>query len=81
MWGCSQEESNRRVHEFFESDHFAKGIPPLPGAHATLLALRAMGVDLVVVTSRQFVIKQPTIDWIEQHFPAVFSEVGLMTDC
>ena len=78
MWGCSQEESNHRVHEFFGSEHFASGIPPVPGALEALRRLREQhGCDLVVVTSRQFVIRQPTIEWVEQHFPAVFSEVHI----
>lgn len=31
IWNCSQDESNRIVHEFFESDHFNDGIPIIPG--------------------------------------------------
>lgn len=31
--------------------------------------------DLVIVTSRQHIIRQPTLDWIDTHFPAIFSEV------
>ena len=74
MWKCSQEESNRRVHEFFESEHFATGIPPVPGAREALARLGA-DHELVVVTSRQFVIKEPTIAWVDQHFPGIFSEL------
>lgn len=31
--------------------------------------------ELVVVTSRQHCIQAPTLAWVEQHFPGVFSEV------
>ena len=31
--------------------------------------------DLVVVTSRQHCIREPTLQWIERHFPGVFAEV------
>ena len=31
VWGCSQEESNHIVHEFFKSHHFAVGVLPIPG--------------------------------------------------
>jgi hypothetical protein len=31
IWGCSQDQSNHIVHEFFESDHFNDGIPIIPG--------------------------------------------------
>lgn len=31
--------------------------------------------ELVVVTSRQHVIRAPTLAWVDSHFPAVFSGV------
>lgn len=31
VWGCSLDEANHRVHDFFESRHFAVGILPIPG--------------------------------------------------
>ena len=31
--------------------------------------------ELMVVTSRQHVIRQPTLNWLEEHFPGVFSAV------
>jgi hypothetical protein len=46
----------------------------LAGAYETLLRLEAF-CDLVVVTSRQHVIQQPTLEWLEAHFPAIFPEV------
>lgn len=36
IWGCDQTESNRIVHEFFKSRHFAEEIPPIPGAFESL---------------------------------------------
>lgn len=74
VWKCSQDESNHIVHEFFKSHHFAKGIPPIPGALDSLQRLGA-NYDLVVVTSRQHVIEGPTLRWVEQNFPSVFEEV------
>jgi TFIIF-interacting CTD phosphatase-like protein len=44
------------------------------GAYHSLQRL-GQSCELVVVTSRQHCIQQPTLDWIEQHFPGVFSEV------
>ena len=32
IWNCSKDESNRIVHQFFKSHHFAVGILPIPGA-------------------------------------------------
>lgn len=31
--------------------------------------------DLVVVTSRQHVIRDETLEWIDRHYPKVFSDV------
>lgn len=31
--------------------------------------------DLVVVTSRQHVIQDATLEWIDQHYPSLFQEV------
>jgi len=46
----------------------------LAGALHSLQRLAAT-CDLVVVTSRQHCIRQPTLEWIERHFPGVFAEV------
>eukprot|EP00891_Asterochloris_glomerata_P006050 jgi/Astpho2/6050/Aster-04003 len=74
VWGCSQEESNHIVHEFFKSHHFAVGVLPIPGAMHSLKRLGSM-FDLVVVTSRQHVIRDSTLRWIDLHFPGIFKEV------
>eukprot|EP00250_Pteridium_aquilinum_P012833 c20973_g1_i1 orf=837-1901(+) len=74
VWGCSQAEANDRVHAFFESEHFKDGIIPIPGAHRSLLQL-AEFCHLVVVTSRQHVIRNQTLDWIERHYSGIFSDV------
>mmetsp|Transcript_2696 Transcript_2696/g.3072 ORF Transcript_2696/g.3072 Transcript_2696/m.3072 type:complete len:314 (+) Transcript_2696:134-1075(+) len=74
IWECSQTASNEMVHKFFESQYFANEIPPIPGALASLERLKST-CELVVVTSRQHVIQQPTLDWLDMHFPDVFSDV------
>ncbi|KAI5071080.1 hypothetical protein GOP47_0013331 [Adiantum capillus-veneris] len=74
IWGCSQAEANDRVHAFFESEHFKDGIVPIAGAHRSLVQL-AEFCDLVVVTSRQHVIRHQTLDWIDRHYPGIFSDV------
>lgn len=49
---------------------------PLPppsspaGAYDSLVRLRA-ACDLMVVTSRQHCIQEPTLEWLEEHFPEV----------
>jgi len=75
VWGCSQEASNDRVHAFFQSEHFRDGVAPVGGARESLERLRRAGCDLVVVTSRQHCIEEQTRQWLEAHFPGIFSEV------
>ncbi|PSC74997.1 NLI interacting factor-like phosphatase [Micractinium conductrix] len=74
IWECCQDESNEKVHAFFDSHHFAAGIETIPGAYDSLLRLRP-ACEFMVVTSRQHVIQEPTLEWLEEHFPEVFSEV------
>lgn len=74
IWGCSQDMSNHIVHEFFESPQFRGGIPVMPGSQETLHALSSW-CDLVVVTSRQHVIREPTLEWLGEHFPDLFQSV------
>lgn len=74
IWNCSQDMSNHIVHEFFKSSEFRCGIPVMPGAQETLLDLSSW-CDLTVVTSRQHVIREPTLEWIREHFPGVFQNI------
>jgi len=73
-WGGTLTEGVDKVHRFFESSYFAK-IEPIPGAAQAVAALRKRA-RLVVVTSRQNVIAERTLEWLNAHFPDdVFAEV------
>ncbi|MCO5593254.1 hypothetical protein L7F22_047261 [Adiantum nelumboides] len=74
VWGCSQADANGRVHAFFESGHFKDGNVPIPETHQSLVQLVEF-CDLVIVTSRQHVIRHQMLEWIERHFPRIFSDV------
>ncbi|CAD5165214.1 unnamed protein product [Musa acuminata subsp. malaccensis] len=74
IWKCSQAEANIRVHEFFKSSYFKTGIYPIPGARHALDKLSTF-CNLSVVTSRQNVIKDHTLEWIEKHYPGLFQEI------
>eukprot|EP00963_Diacronema_lutheri_P013932 scaffold2848_cov352-Pavlova_lutheri.AAC.23 len=74
VWNCSAEESNHRVHAFFASKHFCEGVPPIPGAKEALARI-GRECELLVVTSRQHVIQQQTIHWIDTHYPGIFREI------
>ncbi|KNA15944.1 hypothetical protein SOVF_093810 [Spinacia oleracea] len=74
IWNCSRDEADIRVHEFFKSSYFKNGIYPLPGAQKTLNNLSSF-CNLSVVTSRQNVIKDHTIEWLEKHYSGLFEEI------
>ncbi|KAB1209674.1 hypothetical protein CJ030_MR6G029217 [Morella rubra] len=74
IWNCSRDEADIRVHEFFKTSYFKKGIHPIPGARRALHKLSSL-CNLSVVTSRQNAIKDHTIDWIERHYPGLFQEI------
>ncbi|KAH9306484.1 hypothetical protein KI387_010888, partial [Taxus chinensis] len=52
VWNCSLLEASTRVHEFFKSSHFRRGIQPIPGAYQALLQLTP-SCHFSVVMSRQ----------------------------
>eukprot|EP00210_Caulerpa_lentillifera_P001499 g1437.t1 len=74
IWGCTQDESSKIVHEFFESPHFHQ-LPLVPGAFEALSELQQW-CDLHVVTSRQNVIRDITIKWLSEHYPGIFTSVN-----
>ncbi|KAL1319630.1 hypothetical protein HN51_064438 [Arachis hypogaea] len=74
IWNCSRDEADMRVHEFFKTPYFKTGIHPLPGAQKAIQKLSRF-CSLSVVTSRQNVIKDHTIQWIEKNFPGLFHEI------
>ena len=59
------------MHAFFASPHFAAGVPPIPGAAAALKRASTYA-SLAVVTSRQHAIRDPTLAWLDAHFPDTF---------
>ncbi|KAJ4899202.1 HAD-like domain protein [Raphanus sativus] len=67
-------QADIRVHEFFKTSYFKKGIYPLPGAHNTLHKLSRY-CELSVVTSRQNAIKDHTLEWLDMHFPGLFKQI------
>ncbi|KAK7265502.1 hypothetical protein RJT34_33122 [Clitoria ternatea] len=74
IWNCSRDEADIRVHEFFKTSYFKSGIHPLPGSQTALQKLSRF-CSLSVVTSRQNVIKDHTVEWIEKNYPGLFHEI------
>lgn len=85
MWGGTQEETGRKVSEFYASKYFdgshrspeaPAGLTPLRLAAETLRALKASGnFKLVVVTSRQHIFAERTRAWLDTHYSGIFDDV------
>ena len=73
-WGTATvDDAVRRVHGFYETAEF-KDSPPF---HDALAALRTLQIrfDFIAITARDEIIKLTTHNWLEEHFPEIFSEV------
>ena len=66
-WGGTLAEGVEKVHAFFQTPYFAQ-IKPMPGAAEAMAELKSRA-NLVVVTSRQHVIAEHTIDWLGRYYP------------
>lgn len=75
IWGGTPEEASAKIRQFFISDYFAD-IPTIPHAYEILQELQSWNIfDFVIVTSRQTIIEKATRQWIDKHFPGIFSEM------
>ena len=73
MWGCSEGESVRRVFEFYQSpQHW--NTPPVEGAVEAIRNLKP-GNDLYIITAKSEELKDKTTEWVEKHFPQMFSGI------
>lgn len=44
-------------------------LPPLPHAFPILSSLKKLSIDLHLVTSRQHIIEDDTVRWIDRYYP------------
>jgi len=73
VWRVNDEEAEERAQKYAASGthrHFKK----ITGADKALMEL-AKGYKLVVVTSRRRAMEKDNQDWLDEHFPGVFTEV------
>ncbi|MDQ3159330.1 MAG: hypothetical protein M3P98_04340 [bacterium] len=71
----SRDEVIKRVHDFTFKGHV--GVEPVEGAIDGIHRLNDR-FDLVVVTARHPMFRPQSEEWIETHFPGVFSELHLI---
>ncbi|MGH7157308.1 MAG: 5' nucleotidase, NT5C type [Candidatus Saccharimonadales bacterium] len=72
LWGVDDEEVGRRASEFHKPE-IVGNFGVIEEAELVLRALKRSR-ELVVVTARAKHITDTTSEWIERHFPGVFSE-------
>lgn len=73
IWGGTQEESDREIFEFYNTNYF-KEIKPVPNAIENIDFL-CKDHELAIITSRQNDIAEKTLDWINKHFENKFKGV------
>ncbi len=72
VFGCSDGEAMRRMHEFYETEEF-RDVKPVEGAVEGVTALRGERHDFVALTSRLLSCREITEENIERYFPGVFT--------
>lgn len=73
VWGGTKEEAIEKVHDFITTDYFNQ-IQTVKGAYEGVLKLKERH-ELYIVTARQDIVSEKTIDFIEDNFRGVFSGV------
>jgi len=69
----TKEEGVKRLYNFFNSSDFRE-IPPNKDA-LDILNILKKNHKLVVITSRPNTFEKKTREWINHHFPGIFSEI------
>ena len=73
IWGCTREESDKRILDFCSSEKFKK-IKPVNGSQEVVRVLNDKH-DLHVITSRAKVISKETEMWIVKYFPELLGSL------
>lgn len=74
LWGSSKDDADKRRSEFFGSEQFLAKMEPVPGARETLKELHAY-FSFVVFTDRPRTVEKRTREWLDTHFPGLFSKL------
>lgn len=71
MWGVNLEERTRRAAEFHNLP-ISRSYGCVEGAYEVLQRLSRQH-HLIIVTSRRLQMKADTFEWLDDHFPGIFS--------
>jgi uncharacterized HAD superfamily protein len=75
VWGGTSENASKLVSEFFTTEGFLKQ-SPLEHSQIVLSRMKEK-YDLVVVTSRQHVLRDHTQMFLDTHYPGIFHELKM----
>ncbi|MEK7194593.1 MAG: hypothetical protein AAB660_02810 [Patescibacteria group bacterium] len=73
LWGCTTEEMDRRIVDFYQSE-MHDNASPMSGAPEAVRKLSKEN-SLVVITSRPDFIKERTLSWLNKHYSNLFDQV------
>jgi uncharacterized HAD superfamily protein len=77
VWGGTPAETTAKMEEFYLSEYWDKRVAPVAGAAEGLRWLRQVtGCELHIVTARQFSLQDKTREWIQQHYPDLFTSIS-----
>src|SRR6056300_1991226 len=78
MFNITEPQSRNMVHDFYESEEFAK-LKPIPGVCKQMGYLRKHADTMYIVTGRQSYARDQTEKWLEYWFPKTFDDL-IMTN-
>lgn len=73
VWKCSQEETNKRIVEFYHSKFHTDSLP-VPGSIEAVNKL-CQNNDLVIITSKPEYLREQTDSWLKKYFADSFKSV------
>jgi len=73
VWKCDPTDVLSRIFEYYESPFFDK-VQPVPGSQTAIRHLSRKH-ELILITSRPYVIEQKTREWLRVYFPGMFKKI------
>lgn len=74
VWGGTKENAVKLIEDYYETNYF-KNIKPIIGAKENLEELKKDGYEMFIITGRSDKFKKETMDWVNQYYPNIFSEI------
>lgn len=73
-WNCSAKEAETRLTDFVEKGNFFQ-LEPMDQSIKSIKELKKLGHELVVITARNLKLYDDTINWLNKHYPELFSNI------